>query len=362
MAHDPVYLAHDYLTQQGGAERVALELAQALRPRLIFTSVYCPEQTFSGFSSHPVATTPLQRSKRARHDPRAFLPLLALAWRTFDPLPQNSVVVCSSSGWSHSIRTRGRKVVYCHNPARWLYQPDDYFGQKLRPLKPILKPLLALLRRWDRRHAQTADIYLANSTSVALRIKSAYEIDPQVVFPPVAVDTSAPRAAVPGLESGYFLTVGRGRGYKGVGPLIEAFRQLPSERLVIVGGDARTTAPNITALGRVSEDALRWLYENAAALVSVSHEDFGLTPIEANAFGTPTLLLRAGGFLDSTVEGRSGLFIETDDPSSIKRAVENFPRRWDRTAVTENARRFSREAFREAVLQVVAHLPSPGRP
>lgn len=350
-----VVVAHDYLTQRGGAERVALELADRLAAREVVTSVYAPDLTFDGFRSHRVrqSRSPVLRSFAG--DMRRALPLLGGAWSRMEPVSADAVVA-SSSGWAHGVPvTEGTlKVVYCHNPACWLYQRDDYVRDQSLPVRAALGALTPGLRRWDRRAAAGADVYLANSRSVAARIAAAYGIAAEVVPPPLAIDVEGAQDPVPGIEPGFFLSVCRPRGYKGTAALIEAFSRLPQERLVVVGGSSNDDLPgNVRAVGSVSEAQLRWLYAHTAALVSVSHEDFGLTPVEANAFGSPVLVLRAGGFLDSTAEGESGMFLDDDRVDTIVGGICAFPRTWDRDAVRRNAERFSGERFARRIREII---------
>lgn len=352
-----VVLAHDYLTQRGGAERVTVELARALNPSCLITAIYSPEDVFPEMKRFSIRSTPLSKVKLFRKDSRLALPLLASAWSSIKPV-RADVVVCSSSGWAHALPTVGttRKIVYCHNPARWLYQADDYLLDRPWPVRAALGMLQPGLIRWDRRAAASADVYIANSTSVADRIRRVYGREARIVFPPVSVDASLPAEPIPALAGKtFFLMVGRARGYKGAQPLVEAFRGMPDQMLVIAGGGKILDAPeNVVTTGYVSEARLRWLYANARALISVSHEDFGLTPIEANAFGTPVLLLRAGGFLDSTDEGTSGLFIDDAVPEAIRSAVQAFPQTWDPAAIRRHADKFSPRRFHQAIRRIVA--------
>ncbi|MFW8745608.1 glycosyltransferase, partial [Mesorhizobium japonicum] len=145
-----IVIAHDYLTQQGGAERVALELASLLGAESIVTSVYAPSRTFAGFARFDVGQSFLRRIPFFATDPRRALPLLAAAWSRMPPIAAD-VVVCSSSGWAHGVPTRAgtRKVVYCHNPARWLYQPQDYLTEQPLPVRLALAALRPFLIGWD---------------------------------------------------------------------------------------------------------------------------------------------------------------------------------------------------------------------
>ncbi|MDT0117736.1 glycosyltransferase [Microbacterium sp. PRF11] len=348
-------IAHDYLTQRGGAERVALTLAEGFSAKEIVTSAYVPSQTFPGFSSFAIRESTHLGLKIFKSDPRRALPFLAPAWDAMNPVSAD-VVICSTAGWSHGVPVADgtRKVVYCHNPARWLYQTDDFLQDQGFIARAGLAVLRDGLRRWDEQAVRSADAYIVNSTAVADRVRRVYNLDPTVIHPPVSVDVSADRDPDEKLNPGFFLSVGRARGYKGVSRLIDAFARTPLKQLVIVGTEHQPTFPsNVVGLGRVSESRLRWLYANACALISVSREDFGLTPIEANAFGTPSLLLRAGGFLDSTDVGVSGLFIQDEGRSSIIRAIEAFPEYWDATAVMAHAQKFSIERFVSQVADVV---------
>jgi glycosyltransferase involved in cell wall biosynthesis len=353
-AHRQVVLAHDYLTQRGGAERVALEIARVAQVERIVTSIYERDATYQGFEDFSLRSSFLQRIATFRRDPRRALPLLGWAWSSQKPVDAD-ILICSSSGWSHGVRatSRTRKVVYCYNPPRWLYQPDDYLAGQPVYVKVLLALLRPALTRWDKRAAKSADLYIAISTSVAERIRSTYGVEPALLFPPVAVTTEGEREPVTSVAPGYFLTVARDRGYKGTQTLVEAFAGLPDARLVIVGSSPHGDLPaNVTALGRVSEGELRWLYENARALASVSREDFGLTPLEANAFGTPALLIRAGGFLDTTLDGTSGRFIEEPTVESVQAAVLAFPDEWDADAIRAHAESFSVENFGRRLMEL----------
>lgn len=353
-----VVVAHDYLTQRGGAERVALELARVTGAGRVVTTVHLPDQTFPGFADHQVVQSRNRMLHLLGSDPRRALPILASVWDRMEPVDAD-VVICSSSGWAHAlpVTPRTRKIVYCHNPARWLYQPEDYAAGLSWPVRTALRTLSPGLKRWDRARAATADLYLANSTSVAARIAHTYGITATVVPPPVSVDAAGDLDPDPTLPERFFLTVGRARGYKGTDRVIAAFAELPEHHLVVVGTAPDVALPpNVTAVGRVSEARLRYLYATARALVSVSHEDFGLTPVEANAFGTPSLVLRAGGFLDSTQPGVSGRFIENESLEAIRAAVASFPDDWDAAAVRANAARFAPEVFSRRIAAAIAQV------
>ena len=353
-----VAIVHDYLTQRGGAERVVLALLRTFPKARLVTSVYSAEGTFPEFAAQGVETTWLDRLPLLRQDPRRALPLLA---PTFDRvvIKDVDVVIASSSGWAHGVRTSAPKIVYCYNPPRWLHQPEEYLAG-LGPLPQFVSRAMGpYLRRWDQRAAASAAAYIGISTPVVDRIRSAYGRDALLVPPPVTIDVTGPREPVEGIEPGFLLTVARARGYKNTDVVIDAMDRLAGERLVVVG-DTRESA-RVRGVGRVSDAQLRWLYENCRALVSASYEDFGLTPLEANAFGRPAVVLRAGGFLDTLVEGVTGVFIEEPTAAAVADAVRALPS-VDRDAVCAHAQRYSEAAFAKRMREIVADIwrPAPG--
>lgn len=352
-------VAHDYFTQTGGAERVAIEIASAVSADRVVSPIVDLDRTFPELSQFRIQSSSLNKILLFRRDPRFAFPLLRSAWREFGAIDAETVI-CSSSGWSHyvDVTPTTRKLVYCHNPARWLYQPDDFFQGLPSFSRKAAASAIASLKGPDARAARTADAYLANSTSVAMRVKDSYGITAEVLHPPVSVDVDGERSQVAGTPEDYFLLVSRARSYKGSHVAIEAFERLgPGFHLVIAGGATDESLPsNVTSLGRVTDAELRWLYANARALIGVSREDFGLTPIEANAFGTPVIVLRAGGYVDTTVEGESGLFLESLDVESLVSQVRAFPLEWDPALPRRNAKRFSRTAFSDRLDEILADL------
>lgn len=363
-----VAIAHDYLTQRGGAERVVLAILRAFPDATIHTTLYDPDGTFPEFRQARIVTSPLNRVGLLRRHHRAALPLLPYAVSRLRV--DADVLVASSSGWAHGIRTTGRKLVYCHAPARWLYQAETYLGGATSGSAKgrALAVLTPWLRRWDQRAAASADRYLVNSNVVRGHVRAAYGLDADVLAPPFGLRAGDPQEPHPDLvdwaDEGYHLIVSRLLPYKNVGPAIEAFRGLP-ERLVVVGHGPleeqlrRTLPANARIVTGPSDAQLRWIYAHATALVAPSIEDFGLTPLEAAAFGRPTLALRAGGYLDTVAPGLSGAFFEEPSPEAIRGAVEAARGQvWDADAIRAHADAFSEERFRDRLRDEVRCLTS----
>src|SRR4051812_19070597 len=351
-------IVHDYLTQRGGAERVVLSLLAALPEAPVYTSLYAAERTFPEFRQREIHATGLNRFPPLRRWHRAALPLLAPAFSHLD-VP-GDVVVCSSSGWAHGARVSGRKVVYCHTPARWLYQTGRYLGGSSSLPRLAVETLRRPLEAWDKRAAASAARYLVNSTVVRDRVQELYAIEAEVLPPSPALTPDGPVEAVAGIEQGFVLCVSRLLPYKNVDAVTEAMRAFPDERLVIVGtgpdGERLTaTAPaNVRFLGSRSDAELRWLYAQSAALVAASYEDFGLTPLEAASFGKPAAVLRWGGFLDTVRENETGIFFADPTPGAVADALRAvLETAWDGEALREHAATFSEERFVERIRLIV---------
>lgn len=367
MTRPRVAIAHDYLTQRGGAERVVLSLLKAFPGAPLYTTLYDPAGTYPEFRDVRMVTSFLNRLPALRRDHRRALPLLPAAASSLRI--DADVVVASSSAYAHGFPTAGRKVVYYHSPARFLYLPEQYLGGRMTASPRGLA--LAALRRpfvaWDQRAAATADVRLCNSSVIRDRIAAVYGADAEVLPPPAGIVPEGPMtqpAALDDWADGFHLVVSRLLPYKNVGAVIEAFRASP-ERLVVVGRGpirdqlAAAAPPNVRLTQGLSDAELRWVYAHSRALVAASHEDFGLTPLEAGAFGKPVVALRAGGYLDTVVAGVNGTFFDEPTPAAIAAALRRHSATaWPEEVVRAQAARFSEERFIERIRQVA--LGDPG--
>jgi len=365
-----VALAHEYLTQRGGAERVVEMMVRAFPGAPLYTSLYDEQGTFPEFRSVDIRTCGINRFPTLRRHHRLAFPLLARSVSRTEI--DASVVLASSSGWAHGFRTTGRKVVYCHAPARWLYQADRYLGegkesdlpQRLRTRSATLA-LAALggrLRTWDQTAAGSADRYLVNSTVIQRAVKQTYGIDAEVLAPPPALLPSGPERPVVGVDGPFLLCVARLLPYKNVDAVIEAVLGTDSGDLVVVGeGPDRERleglaggSPRIHLVGRIEDPELRWLYQNCRGLVAASYEDYGLSPLEAAAFGKPSVTLRDGGFLDTVRESVTGVHFAAPTADAISGGIKALDEHdWDVEVLVEHAASFAEERFVARLREVV---------
>jgi glycosyltransferase involved in cell wall biosynthesis len=368
-----VAIAHDYLTQRGGAEKVVLSMSRAFPNAPIYTLLYDPSNTYPEFADRDVRVSPLNSIGVFRRNHRAALPVLPLFASAMHI--DADVVVTSSSGWAHGFKTTGRKLVHCHSPARWLYLKDMYLGDDSGLLKrAALATMSGRLRSWDLRAARSVDRYLAVSTVVQQRIADAYGISADVLPSPVAMTQGSATEPVPKLlewlsadggadhADAFYLCVSRLLPYKNVDAVVGAFagRQ---RRLVVVGRGpdadriAAAKTPNVLMLSNLTDGQMSWLYQHCRGLVAASYEDYGLTPIEAGVWGKPSVVLRWGGFLDTVAEGVTGMYFDRPEAAAIAEALDRFETRtFDGDKIRAHVEQFTEARYAEALYAAVDDL------
>jgi glycosyltransferase involved in cell wall biosynthesis len=356
MRRVPLALAHDYLTQRGGAERVVAAWTHFAPGAPLFTNLYEATTTFDEFGSVEIHTGRLNRFAYLRHHHRAALPFLASATKAIEIAAD--VTLASSSGWAHGVSASDYLAVYCHAPARWLYQTDRYlqrdgfgFGAQASRL------WFNHLRRWDQTAQRRADLYIVNSTATQSLVEEVYGRSAPVVAPPVDIPGTIPA----GDDRGDVLVVARLLPYKNVELAIEAARSMPDVRFRIVGNGplwenlSQLAPANVTLLGAVSDVQLWHEYASTKVHLALSHEDFGITPLEAAAAGKPTVARRSGGYLD-TITPATGILIDEDElsvPTIVDALNQAFQSPWDQHHLHQHAQQFSREAHWARLRHVV---------
>lgn len=356
-----VAIAHDYLVNRGGAEKVALALHRIFPDAPLFTSVYHPETTFEAFADADVRTTPLQRLSKDPEDFRRLLPLFARAFRRL-PLDGFDLVISSSTGFSHHVRPRtGCHIVYCHNPPRFLWDPL-YGSADLAPrwARPLVPGLLAYLRRGDRRAGRHPHSYIANSLATAGRVQEVYGRRSIVVPPPIELD----RFAIGPRTGDYHLMVGRLVAYRAQELAVRAFTTM-GRRLIVVGdGPARSAleavaGPTVEFVGAVDDARVAALYASCRAVVVPGVEDFGLVPLEANASGRPVIARAAGGVLETMKDGEHAILFREATEAGLIAAVERAERTmFDPVALRAHAEAYGHAAFAKRILELAGQIDS----
>jgi len=356
-----VAVIHDWLTGMRGGEAVLEGILDALPGAELFTLFHFPGSVSPKIESRRIHTSFLQPIARRVRDYRKLLPLFPRAVRELD-LRDFDVIVSSSHCVAKSVQARGKPhLCYCHTPMRYVWDRfDDYFPKSKPVARAAAKVVAARLRGWDARTASEVTQFLANSEFVRKRISDYYHRDAEVVHP--FVDEEFLSAGLADARDDYHVIVSALVPYKRIDVAMNSKRNL-----VIIGGGPlleklrRTAPPNVELLGSVQRDRIVERLSRARSLILPGIEDFGITPLEAMAVGTPVVALRAGGALDSVVEGRTGIFFERQDVESLRRALDAVEsRHWDRAALRSHAAQFSRGLFTEKFLDALNRVAATG--
>lgn len=355
-----VALVHDHLTQSGGAERV-LEAMQAIWPQApTFTLLYDEQIMRDSFGHKDIRPSFLQRLPLALKKPRWFLPLMTTATERYD-LSDFDVIVSSSSAFSKGIiaPAEALHICYCHTPTRYLWSDTHSYVDELAApglVKRFLPPLLTQLRTWDRLAADRVDFFVANSQTVARRIKKYYRRESEVIHPPVDIDKFN---ISNGLKE-YYLIGGRLVSYKRYDLVVEAFNKLGLPLKIFGSGPMekalrQQAADNIEFLGRVSNEERARLFAGAIAFLHPQEEDFGITPVESMASGRPVIAYRRGGAIETVLDGETGTLFDEQSWQEIADTVIHF--RVDQFApdkIRRHAETFSTKNFHRALHDYVA--------
>jgi glycosyltransferase involved in cell wall biosynthesis len=356
-----VAIVHDYLNQMGGAERCVLQFLELFPGAPVYTSLYEPDRVDPRFRSADVRTSFMQKLPFVRNHFRMYLPLYPLAFESFDLRGYDLVLSCTTA-WTKGILTDPETchVCYVNTPMRFGWRQFDFLetGDVPSFARPLFWPFVHWLRVWDVACQSRVDAYIANSANVARRIAKFYRRDSDVVHPPVS---TARFEVANGPGEGY-LVVSRLRSYKRVDLVIEAANRRRAP-LTIVGDGAdrprleRLAGPTVRFAGRVSDAELARLMRACRALVVAAEEDFGITPLEANACGRPVIAYGAGGVLE-TVEpagpAPTGVFFFERTADALARAMDTLEAgAFDPGAMRRHAETFDDARFREKMTRVI---------
>ena len=361
-----VAIVHERLTEIAGSEHVVAELSKEW-PDAPISIPIVDDRIVAPFSSQ-VETGRLSLAYRLAGY-RSYAPFLPLEPRWFRRRDFGSAdaVVISHHAFAVAAVAAAAPIptiAYVHSPARWAWDASLRAEEtESRTGQFVLELLSRLAINTELAAAQQITTIVANSNSVAQRIEHHWNRESQVVHPPVDVAFYTPEPLEP--REDYFLLAGRLVGYKRVDVAIRAAVRAGVK--LVVAGDGRDAANcrklaadgDVTFTGRVSNDELRSLYRRARAMVMPGEEDFGITPVEAMACGTPVIALGVGGALDSVIDGVTGKFVaKADDAEMVSAFAEAFASfdgaDFDDTKIRLHAEQFSRGAFRRKMASVVA--------
>jgi glycosyltransferase involved in cell wall biosynthesis len=324
-----VAIIHYWLVGMRGGEKVIEALCEMYPQADIFTHVYVPEMVSDRIRQHRIIPTFINALPRAARMYKTYLPLMPLALEQLD-LRGYDLIISSESGPAKGVIAppHAVHVCYCHTPMRYIWNMyHDYRASAGRLTRLMMPPLVHYLRMWDVVSANRVDSFVANSATVARRIRRYYGADASVIYPPV--DTNAFSIAAPSDLEDYFLMAGELVSYKRPDLAVRAFNEMKLKLVVIGGGEMldevrRLAGPTVTVLGAQPFDVLRRHYARCRALVFPGEEDFGMVPVEAMASGRPVIAFNRGGATETVLNGVSGLFFEEQTVEAIEAAVRSL--------------------------------------
>jgi glycosyltransferase involved in cell wall biosynthesis len=351
-------LVHDWLNQIGGAEDVLDTLVSLYPASPLYTSIYAPKLMPQHYQNWDIHTLWLDRMPgiHAHHQP--YLPLYPLAWNALD-LSAYDVALSNKSGFCHGFHHNEDTlhICYCLAPTRYVWQLDSYVAREGfgRPVQAALRPLIAALRRWDYAAAQRVQHFIAISTEIRERIKTFYNRDSVVIYPPVDTARFVPSSTV----EDYFLIVSRLIPYKRIDLAVQAATRLGLP--LKISGKGRDldrlkamAGPTVEFLGYVPDDQLPDLMARCKAFLFPGLEDFGITPVQAQAAGRPVIAFGGGGALDTVIPGKTGELFHEMTVESLAVVMQNFDDTiYDPAAIRTHALRFDTGVFNRQIMSYV---------
>ncbi len=363
-----VALVHDYLNQMGGAERVVMAFHEIFPDAPIYTSIYDPKLVDPAFQKMDIRTSFMQKLPFVTKHHQPYLPFYPFAMEKLD-LRGYDLVLSSSSAFAKGVITRPETmhICYCHTPMRWCWNYDEYVEREQlgKVARSILPFLITWMRTWDQTSAMRVDHFIANSPVVAERIRKYYRREAVIIPPPVEADRFSfdPHTQ----PEDYFLTLGRLIPYKRVDLAIEACNRLQLPLAVIGSGRdlerlKKLAGPTIRFLGRLPDEEVGYHYAHCRAFLFPGEEDFGITPLEAQASGRPVIAYGEGGALASVVEGVTGEFFTQQTVESMSEVLATFDEQhYDPQTIRNHALEFDMPRFRRRILQFIEAKMSEGK-
>ncbi|OYQ62674.1 glycosyl transferase family 1 [Pseudanabaena sp. SR411] len=363
-----IAIVHEWFVTYAGSERVVEQILNLFPHADLFAVVdFLNDSQREFIQNKPVKTTFIQRLPFAKAKFRQYLPLMPLAIEQLD-LSAYDLIISSSHAVAKGVLTAPHQlhISYVHSPIRYAWDLQHQYLKESnleRGIKSwIARWILHQIRIWDTRTANGVDLFVANSEFIARRIHKVYRRSATVIYPPVDLQNYT----LCEQKQEFYLTASRLVPYKRIDLIVEAFSQMGDRSLIVIGDGEQMAkirakaSSNIKFLGHLEPEALREYMQKARAFVFAAEEDFGITPVEAQACGTPVIAYGRGGVCESVrgldCDRPTGVFFAEQTVASIRAAVLEFEQNSDRilpTTCHENAMRFSTERFQAEFLQFV---------
>ena len=371
-----VAIVHDWLVNYGGAERVVEAMLSLYPDAEIFTLVYDEKKMGKIFPKEKVHTSFLQKVPFSLKMYTKMLSFMPKAFESFD-FTGFDLVLCSSSCCAKGVITPPSvpHVAYIHSPMRYAW--DLYFDYKKRSGKItsfFMDKMIPQIRLWDVISSQRIDKIIVNSNFIRRRTKKYWNRESEVIYPPVNTENLTPNNLPP---ENFYVAFSRFVPYKRLDLAIKACGQLKRNLIVIGSGsqekelkalaesytnihskETMEQSAKITFTGRISDEKVKDYLQRAKALIFCAEEDFGIIPVEAQACGRPVIALKKGGAMETVLDGKTGVFFESQTETSLKNAILDFEEKekngvFDSKFISSHAKKFSTENFIENLKSAV---------
>src|SRR4030066_922040 len=356
-----VAIVHDFLSQYGGAEKV-IEVFNELFPDApIFTSIYVQNKLPPIFKEMNIKTSFMQKFPFLDTHFKKYLVFYPKAIESFDLSDYDLVLSSSSSFEKGAIKGKNAcHICYCYTPMRYVWDYKHYIEKEnfSKSVLGILPYVIKKLKKWDMETINRVDYYVAISNHIKDRIKKSYNRDSTVIYPPVNVKNFK----ISNKIENYFLIVSRLNAYKNIDLVIDVFNDLGLH--LKIGGtgpygktlEKMVKNKNIEFLGRLSDAELIEVYSKCRAYIFPGKEDFGITPVEAQASGRPVIAYKDGGALETVIDGVTGLFFKENSRDSLIEAIKKFLKiedNFNSSKIVENASRFDTDIFKKNIVDFI---------
>jgi glycosyltransferase involved in cell wall biosynthesis len=352
-----IAIVHEWLITYAGSEKVLEAMLQVFPNAEIFCALdFLPEQFRGSLKGKKIRSSFIQKVPFARYIHRHLLALMPFAVEQHD-LSGYDIVISNSHAVAKGCLTSASQlhICYCYTPIRYAWDLQfQYLAESnlLWGLRSwIARWMLHKIRIWDARTPFLVDTFIACSHYIGRRISKIYRRESTVIYPNVDVD----KFKLGQQDGDFYFTASRIVPYKKISLIINAFRQMPLRKLVVVGDGPllqeciAMAPPNVKILGYQPDDVLCAHLMRAQAFIFAAEEDFGIAPVEAQACGTPVIAFGKGGATETVIDGETGLFFYEQTAEAIVKAVDEFEQcreKFDRNRIRQNAERFSTSRFR----------------
>jgi glycosyltransferase involved in cell wall biosynthesis len=357
-----VVLLHDWLTGFRGGERILEAFCEMFPDAPIYTLLHQPGSTSPTIENRKIHTSFLNSIPGIHKHYRKFLPLFPSAAERLHIEGSPDLVLSSSHCVIKGVKKPSSSVhvSYIHSPMRYLYdQYDAYFGPSAPRYQRLgMNFFRSSLTNWDLRSNENVDALIANSEFVRRRIRTYYNLDSSVIHPFVDLENFKQVQASPPAKEDFYLMVTAFAPNKRVDIAIEAFNRLGKKLKIIGSGQQEKwlksfAGSHIEFLGNLPRARVIENLAKARALIFPGVEDFGITPLEALACGTPVIAFKEGGVLE-TLNDKVASFFTTPDAIALQSAVFEFEKHvFDRSILHQRAFEFSKEKFKQQMLKFI---------